>query len=129
MTVSTIDYPALQARIHELEGSVLTEITQRTGELSVQLNFKHWDGRLLVIRCTGAVLCNVSVLDQNAGDSEVIGAGLDVLESGGSELLEKVGYLWNTQQTQKEYFDYPLVHLSINGDTCVAVVCRTLEVL
>jgi hypothetical protein len=124
---SAIDYAALQVSVHELEGSALTEITQRTGERSVQLNFKHWDGSLRIVRCAAVVLCNVSILDQNAGDSEVIGARLDVLESGGLELLEKVGYLWETKQTQTEYFDYPLVHLSLNGDTCVAVVCRTLE--
>jgi hypothetical protein len=127
MTESAIDYAALQANIHELEGAVLTEITQRIEERSAQLSFKRWDGRLFVVRCTAVVLCNVSVVDQKAGDSEVIGAQLDVLASGGLELLEKVGYLWDTKQAHEEYFDYPLVHLSINGDTCVAVVCSGVD--
>lgn len=117
----------LQERIRSLEGSALTEINQAIEEKSVLLKFKHWNGSTVAVHCTAVILCNVSILDQNSGNSEVIGVELNVLERGGLQLLEKLGYLWDTKQTQEEHFDYPLVYLSINGDTCVAVVCGRVD--
>jgi hypothetical protein len=127
MAQSTVDYAALLSRIRELEGSVLTEIAYRTEERTLQLRFKHWDGKSLAVLCSAVVLCNVSVVDQNAVDPEVIGAHLEAVECGGSELLEKTGYLWDTKRAQAENFSYPLVHLSLDGDTCVAVVCGSID--
>ena len=127
MAQSAVEYAVLLSRIRELKGSVLSEITYRTEEKTLQLRFKHWDGRALAVLCSAVLLCNVSVVDQNAVDPEVIGAHLVALESGGSELLDRTGYLWDTKRVQGESFSYPLIHLSLDGDTCVAVVCGRID--
>jgi hypothetical protein len=127
MAESAVDYGALQAKVRELEGSVLIEAKQSIEKRFLELRFKHWDGRSLAVCCNDVVLCNVSALDQDGSDPEVIGARLEVLESGASKVLEQVGYLWEPDKTREERFSYPLVHLSIEGDTCVAVVCGAVD--
>jgi hypothetical protein len=127
MAESVVDYPTLKTKIRELEGSVLTDAMHKIAERSLDLRFKHWDGRTLTVHCDDVVLCNVSMLDSKSGDSEVIGARLDVLESGCRGVLEKNGYLWDTTQAQEESLSYPLFHLALSGDACVAVVCGSVD--
>lgn len=129
MTQSTVDYAALRSRIREFEGSALAEIAYRVEKRTLRLQFKHWAGRSLAVHCNAVVLCNVSVVDQAAVDAEVIGAHLEAIESGGLELLDKAGYLWDTKRIQPENLSYPLVHLSLDGDTCVSVVCGSIDLL
>jgi hypothetical protein len=127
MTKVAADVSELQARVREWEGSILTGITHELTDQTVHLHFKHWDGRALSAHCRSVLLCNVSALDQDVGEFEVIGARFEILEKAALKVLERVGYLWDTKRSREERFTYPMIHLSIEGDICLAVICKSVD--
>jgi hypothetical protein len=127
MTKLATDLSELQARVREWEGSILTSIGYELKDQTVHLHFKHWDGRALSAHCRSVLLCNVSALGQDVGEFEVIGARVEMLEKAALKVLEKVGYLWDTKRSLEQRFTYPMIHLSIEGDICLAVICKSVD--
>ena len=121
--MQTDDLAKLDSDTKQLEGSTLSALTHDAGNKTVLLKFNHWDGRSISVECRGVIHCNVSV-DGLDGDSEVIGASLECVENGIPDHLEKYGYLWKLEPEWAKTLQGPWFHLSINGDTCAAVICK-----
>jgi hypothetical protein len=117
------DLAKLNSDAKQLDGSDLLALTHDVENKTVSLRFKHWDGRPILVECNGVIHCGVSA-DGLFGNSEVIGAHLECIENGLLDFLERDGYLWKLEPESVKTLQGRWFHLSINGDTCAAVICK-----
>jgi hypothetical protein len=107
---------------------VLKSISYEVGARDVRLSFQHWNGSELSLRLRGVLQLSVSSTDDQSGDPVVVNAKVEALDDGGKEMLESLGYLWyETDGKVKAYPGVPLMDFSVEGDTCIGVVCRSVE--
>jgi hypothetical protein len=123
--MQTDDPAKLDSAAKQMEGSALSALTHDAENKSVQLKFNRWDGRSISVECRGVIHCNVSAVGLD-GDSEVIGASIQCVENGILDHLEGYGYLWKLQPESAKNIQGRWLHLSINGDTCTAVICKEI---
>jgi hypothetical protein len=118
----------LLATVLQLRDTVLKGISYAVEKRDLQLSFQHWNGSTLSLRLRGVLQLSVASTDDQSGDPLVVNARVETLEDGGKEMLGSLGYMWQeTNQTVKAYPDVPLMYLLVEGDTCVGVVCREIE--
>jgi hypothetical protein len=118
----------LLARVSQLRDTVLKSMSYAADVRDMQLSFQHWNGSVLSLHLRGILQLSVSSIDDQSGDPVVVSAKIEMLEDGGKEVLASLGYMWyDTDKNVKTYPGSPLVYFLIEGDTCIGVVCREVE--
>jgi len=112
-------------RLSRLRDSVLKDVnySPSTGEL--QLTFRHWKGETSYAYLRGILHVSISNTDEEEQEPLVLSVSAEVLNDGGKQTFEALGYLWHDSAgAVRSYPGAHLIHFEIEGDTCVQVVCR-----
>jgi hypothetical protein len=121
----------LLRRVSELRDCMLQSIGYSAESRDIRIVLRHWNGSMLTVHLNGVLQLNVSSSEVGVEneDSVVVGAAIKALEDGGKEVLGSLGHFF-CDLKGKEVNGYPdisLLYFSIDGDTCIGIVCREIE--
>lgn len=120
----------LIAKVSELRDLVLKGINYSAESRDITVEFQHWNGSILIVHLSGILQLSVSSSEVAAktAESVVVGAALKVLEDGGKTVLRELGHFFlDPNDGVNSYPGIRLLYFSIDGDTCLGVICREIE--
>ena len=120
-----------QKILNNLKSSSLAEIYMDPTTLSLRLNFTYGpDGKDISIVFFHIAHMTISkILDDEDGVFNISEISINGIKDGGSDLLKKLGYMFQDGNGVLTYPEEKLFHLYIEGDVCMEVICGNYKIL